>query len=515
MSATALRALPVDPQQEDLGRLRARLRPDFLVRAGWDEATGVLTPDRRDLLLGLEDCPVADCMAPLPRRSAKLCDRCARRFKSARVPWEEFLRLPGGGPGFGDRACAVTRCPRPGQGQEALCRTHTWQRKQRADLMVEQWVALPGVGPLSDLGQCRAAACVRRASAVDLGLCHAHHSRWNKQRRTLVLTVEDFDDWLARQTSVAVGQVNILTPLPERVRFEVLLALQQRTDLGLRTFPTALRHLINLLHSRRAASLLDLTDVPSTSIRTDAGALLRSLTKELYCQLSSPAVESRRDRWNLQVFGLPGTLDFTPIRQRWLRETVKEWTVEDLPLRYGKQQASQPRQVISAITLLSESLHLSASEGGEVQALLGRSDIVTFCNRMAHAERTGQMTLDSRIRLIRLARRLLDEARQLGLTRAGGPAAGLPGDFSLRRGDVPVEPDRDKAGRDLPPHIIRAISANLHVLEERCGVAERRITEILIDTGRRPDEVCALPWDCLVHDSTGQPVLIYTDFKDS
>ena len=53
------------------------------------------------------------------------------------------------------------------------------------------------------------------------------------------------------------------------------------------------------------------------------------------------------------------------------------------------------------------------------------------------------------------------------------------------------------------------------MLGERCGVSERRITELLIDTGRRPDEICALAWDCLERDASGSPVLIYTDAKNN
>ena len=42
----------------------------------------------------------------------------------------------------------------------------------------------------------------------------------------------------------------------------------------------------------------------------------------------------------------------------------------------------------------------------------------------------------------------------------------------------------------------------------------RRIVELLIDTGRRPEEICQLPWDCL--DTTGAGhVLIYTDIKNN
>ena len=66
-----------------------------------------------------------------------------------------------------------------------------------------------------------------------------------------------------------------------------------------------------------------------------------------------------------------------------------------------------------------------------------------------------------------------------------------------------------------PGAVLQVIAANLHVLEERCGVSERRITELLIDTGRRPDEICVLAWDCLERDASGSPVLIYTDAKNN
>jgi hypothetical protein len=61
--------------------------------------------------------------------------------------------------------------------------------------------------------------------------------------------------------------------------------------------------------------------------------------------------------------------------------------------------------------------------------------------------------------------------------------------------------------------VLKVIAENMDVFEERCGVAERRITELLIDTGRRPDEICTLGWDCLERDPSGSSVLIYTDAK--
>ena len=36
-----------------------------------------------------------------------------------------------------------------------------------------------------------------------------------------------------------------------------------------------------------------------------------------------------------------------------------------------------------------------------------------------------------------------------------------------------------------------------------------------IDTGRRPTEICKLPWDCVEQDRDGKYALIYTDFKNN
>lgn len=35
-----------------------------------------------------------------------------------------------------------------------------------------------------------------------------------------------------------------------------------------------------------------------------------------------------------------------------------------------------------------------------------------------------------------------------------------------------------------------------------------------IDTGRRPNEICQLPWQCLDRESDGSPVLVYDNTKN-
>jgi hypothetical protein len=113
----------------------------------------------------------------------------------------------------------------------------------------------------------------------------------------------------------------------------------------------------------------------------------------------------------------------------------------------------------------------------------------------------------------------------MGLTRPTQPLERLPDDFTFRKSDIPREVKDDSAGRALPREILNQLCERLPLLQTcrrdgRHGDPERgrhvRIAmEVLIDTGRRPDEVQKLPWDCLHTDDTGKYVLIYTDFKNN
>jgi hypothetical protein len=61
---------------------------------------------------------------------------------------------------------------------------------------------------------------------------------------------------------------------------------------------------------------------------------------------------------------------------------------------------------------------------------------------------------------------------------------------------------------------MRALSTRLADLERGpCGPEIRAGTELLMDTGRRPDEICRLPFDCLASGTDGSPVLCYDNHK--
>ena len=106
---------------------------------------------------------------------------------------------------------------------------------------------------------------------------------------------------------------------------------------------------------------------------------------------------------------------------------------------------------------------------------------------------------------------MLTRARAIGLTRPGRspPAWARTSPLTAptsRPSPSPAEPDRD-----LPPEIMRQLCAHLRRADLRRRCAPR--VELAIDTGRRPEEICDLAFDCLARDDDGLPVLIYDNHK--
>jgi hypothetical protein len=101
------------------------------------------------------------------------------------------------------------------------------------------------------------------------------------------------------------------------------------------------------------------------------------------------------------------------------------------------------------------------------------------------------------------------------LARPGGCAPGLPGEFGVRPEDIPPPIHVDGPGRALPNEVMNVLNDALPQLEARSGRDARVAVEILMDTGRRPDQICQLPLDGLERDGDGKYVLIYTDYKEN
>ena len=285
---------------------------------------------------------------------------------------------------------------------------------------------------------------------------------------------------------------------------------------GALTQHTRLRALTSWLRAERVASLDALPAEQASGAGVDRltrGPLTAMIAAVRRARVT-PESEYAKDRWDMAALGMTGYVDFGGISQPWLRETAKRWVRHAAPQRRGERAGNNLRSQVLYLDLLSQSLRARADRGND-PAGLGRADIEFFLARAARKEHLGEISAHKRRQVIITAGSVLKRGRLLGLTRPGEPMHGVADDFALIRGDLPGRPERSEAGRDLPPEVMRQLCAHLDWLDGHLEREMRVGIELLMDTGRRPDEACELAYDCLAFDNDGKPVLIYGNSKEN
>ncbi|MDN5930096.1 MAG: site-specific integrase, partial [Pseudonocardia sp.] len=474
-------------------RLAWMLERGFLNEAGWDPRIRVLALPAQHRLLGRRVCRADGCERTAHNGLPGVCLRCCTRLTGLGMDAQEIATAPGlPAPAPRAQRCAVPDCRcAPTVRQAVLCQPHARKfRARRPPRSLEQFLGDPRVRPFAPMPPCQVSACLRTADGAG-GYCNTHYQRW----RTAQRADPELDQrwWQVRESGVAEpGQVN-LRALPALVVVEVLVGMQQRLRGGAKITDVDLRVLCDALRRQQVSSLT--ADEVEPGLTRPVRSLLNAVTRHVRLALADPAREQVNDTWDLAVFGHHGRLSFTSITQPWLVAAAKRWAGERLPHHRGRG-AARVRGKINGLGLLSEYLGCRPDHG-LVPAALGRPDVEGFLNRLAYLESTGQISRYRRNGICRDVREVLAGIRALGLTRPGGPAAGLAGDFTIERGDIPAGPERGEPSRDLPPEIMAILCANLDNLEP----AEVRVaTQLIIDTGRRPEDILGLPLDCLARD---------------
>ncbi|MFC7308946.1 tyrosine-type recombinase/integrase [Streptomyces monticola] len=490
--------------------LMAALAPGFLSLMGWDPEIRVLWFPPGDLLLSGPVCVLSDCSNPaFQPRDRGLCRGCAVRMENTGLSFDQFVatvrrdwRV------MGIESCRVAKCERPWMTAAiAVCRAHRSQQK-KLQLPLEEFLLLSGLKPLPSFGPCQVVACTRHRHGRTPH-CEAHQSLWNTACRTG--SPPDEAHWRRVAPAVAeTGKVS-LRGLSDRVVAEILFSLQQRYHEGIRQFYFQLRPLSDRARALQVASLSEL-DV--TELSRDQRGMVNSMLKQVRRLHLSPEAERHKEVWEGAAFGHKGNLNFGGIAQPWLREAAKAWALEDVPRRRGDRALRAVQEQIKSLAQLSTSLRVNRADSGSDPHRLGRDDIVSFLNRLLFLQETGEVSAPRRVVHVRDTRRLLNRMRNMGLTRPGEPLHGLPGDFSVRPEDIPDDPEDSEAGRDLPDEVMRELCANLEKLDADNDPEIRTAVELLIDTGRRPNEIVALPLDCLDRDGDGKPVLVYDNHKE-
>ncbi|MGH3792578.1 MAG: tyrosine-type recombinase/integrase, partial [Pseudonocardiaceae bacterium] len=352
---------------------------------------------------------------------------------------------------------------------------------------------------------CPVAACDRALPASRDAYCDTHLTRLRRARREG--DVVDEARWRATEAPVTRAGHASLGALPPLVVVQVLVGVAQRAADGIKTRDPVLRWVCDELRRQQVATLAD-AQVPPRVGNERRGAI-NSLRRHARRAFLSPETENTKDEWDMSVFGHRGKLSFAAITQDWLRAAAKGWASHDLPRRRGTYGGDKTRHHITSLARLSESLRSRPDQGAD-PTLLGRADIEAFLARLAYLESTQAISGLIRQLAATEVRAILSQLRPLGLTVPGGPAAGLSEPFGVHRDDIPARPEPGEPARDLPPEILRQLCDHL---DEISSPQVRTAVEVAMDTGRRPEEICTLPYDCMTRDKDGQAVLVYDNHK--
>lgn len=328
--------------------------------------------------------------------------------------------------------------------------------------------------------------------------------------------------WTSRTDAAAKFS---LARLSQPVREELLFGLQDRDRHQLAIRPKQVRLLVEKIPVE-TASILALVSTRFSGLQA---SLLRSIQHSLHrLRIAYTGDDGTAgDVWDCAIVGLraggperpypavTGHLDFTVIRQSWLREITRQ------VLRARRPPVSDCHRYLQAAVIASSVL--AGRPNGNDPSDLGADDMTAICQafRAATNPKTGvEYSISHRRALTGWWRRLIEFARTAGLMET------IPGTFSVRPDHMlgAVEATEDDIGRVIPEEWITHLDAHLHLLGTSSGyvpygwAAEdlremyRVYYQVLRDTGRRPGEVARL-CDRPVEYVNGQPSLIYDNTK--
>jgi integrase len=507
--------LDVEPDGVELRRLKPKVDLSALIARGWNPDSRVFAPAADDPLFGYHRCERVRCPRAGESRRARalgLCDACAKNFfrraeqatgTGEPETLEAFKALPlrRHVQAQKEALCLVCRTPGHERGARTLglcvdCDRHRRARRQTVEEFVAGHPRLGAPKPRPSFGRCRVDDCQRWAIS-DLSFCRVCHRRWlnippanRPSERARFLAAGPWqpplDGWRAAMPVVS-----------ELVEWQLLAGLQLLIEpygvtMALDRLAMAWAHVARA----QVASVLELGELPGTypSQRAlEIAMIARRLT-------TTPEEERVKDVWDLGVFGLgeKRAMDFTQLHQRWLRESVKGYTIE----RLSSRKLRTAHRDLIWMRHLSDYLD-RREDRGERPSVLTREDMTAFLSWL----RIRVPENNTRNLIVGATRRNVAFARR-HLAQSGQPAEHIGGGFQLYHEDLPARTlrDPDEPGRALPP-VVLAQLLDEDVLGPLGGKhLEYRIGfELIAHSGRRPGEICNLAADCLRYEEEPAP----------
>jgi integrase len=406
-----------------------------------------------------------------------------------------------------------------------LCNSHAiqWRERYRSrGITINEFVDSGIPRPHPALSLCIVPACGRQRAGMKTELCVTHRTRFENR----------FDRGVGeREFASAAIPVPVrgnfsLRSLPEPLRSEVLMSLQAEDQAGYWIDPILLtvlvRHLPQIGTSFLEPDFLDRVRTPLLKNQRKQMAFLRRASSRILLLHSAFRKEdpTAGDLWDTYAVGLPTTsqrlgrsnpgndgkflakrasIDFTPIRQVWLRELIKHWGRDMRPA------TDQLAEAVRAFTLLSQALSLRLDHDDPTTA--GVRDIqktleIINLRTKPNGERYSGVV---RSRYLTSIRRILQYSRTAGYMDS------IPPGFTVMPNDTVdrARQSEEKSGRALPYRVLMDLSRAVPRLPDGAGqpgsmmnghelaLMHRAALRVLIDTGRRPNEVCSLKVGCV------------------
>ena len=349
--------------------------------------------------------------------------------------------------------------------------------------------------PVFGRGRCGVTSCER--TAWRRKLCSGHYQRWFQHGREELETFRATTGPIRERKGGELLGAFDLRALSAQGRLEVGYVLQRRhDDRGVRVVPLVVRHLVQMLVDSAVNSLLEfplehwLDEAAGRGWHDPTTSMIRYAHREL-TDLGGIDLEAEyaSDVWVAKRLGItraraPYQIRFDQITQSWLRVAVKRWVCHRLGS--GKSFGTAGIDVRSMV-LFSEFLatrHPNAKD----ETSLRRRDLEAYLGHLIASRLTGH-TISTYISCVRTF---------LEACQRHGWLPGLAAEVAIYSDDLPRRPRA--LPRYIPEFVMHQIEApdNLDRLPDH---GTRALVVLLIETGLRANDACALSFDALVSDS--------------
>lgn len=363
--------------------------------------------------------------------------------------------------------------------------------------------------PVFGRGRCTVAGCER--TAWTRRICTAHYGRWrHRGQPDLVEYCATTGPITSRPGSHMVDAFD-LSALGLQPRLEVAYILQCcHDDRRIRVPPSIIRHVVGLLHDTGVTSLLDrpldhwLSTIAARnwSDPSRTVGLLRYSYRHLVdlgCGIDIEA-EYAGDVWVAARLGIelrrPAQIRLDTIAQPWLRHAVKRWA--RFRLGSGKAFGSVAVDVRAMVWFARFLAGRRDGHGDERSVTRGAIEAYMVWLGASHLVPHTKSTY------LTCLRGFLDTCRRHRWL------PGLPATAALYGDDLPRRP------QPLPRFITEFVMAQLEApanLARLPDATTRALVVVLMETGLRANDACALPFNPVIDDSAGWPCLRYYNAK--